>query len=71
MDTRDIFNPEGGLTDEAKEACRANNVDPSELNPRSLDSFKRHGVSDEGAQTLHTANKKKRAGLLHLVKKHI
>ena len=49
MDTRDIFNPEGGLTDEAKDACRANNIDPMELHPSSLESFKRNGVSDEGA----------------------
>jgi len=45
MDTRDLFAPEGGLTDEAKDACRANDIDPAELNPRNLESFKRPGVS--------------------------
>jgi len=71
MDSIVVFNPEGGLSGEAIEACHANNIDPIELIPRGVEYFKRNKVSLEGAQTLHAANRKKRAGLLNLVRKHI
>ena len=68
---KSIFAGEGRLTDDATTACKVNYVDPQELVPRSLESFKRPGLSVDGAQRLYNASKKKRQGLLHLVQRHM
>jgi hypothetical protein len=44
-----------------------NDIDPVELIPKPLESFKRPGLTAENAQKLFAANKKKRGGLLSLV----
>ena len=67
MKPQGVFSGDGRITEEAMLACQINMVEPSELIPRPLESFKRPGLSNDGASRLHAANKKKRQGLLSLI----